>query len=143
MRAFPIFFAWVRTCRYRLRRAATPTVNRSGGASWAGVCNTTQGFLQEPDGWCVGPLQSRFSGRTLCDLTAQRRGVDEVDELLLPVDFHDRQQLTVTHLELGIAVDLDLFDLEAELALGLDDRGPCTLAEVASLRAVEADEGYG
>ena len=79
----------------------------------------------------------------MCDLATQSRGVDEVDELLLPVDLHYGQQLPVASLELGIAVDFDLLQVEAELALGLDDRGPSTLAEVASLRAVEADAGYG
>ena len=29
IRSLPIFFAWVSTWRYRLRRAATPTVSRS------------------------------------------------------------------------------------------------------------------
>ena len=79
----------------------------------------------------------------MCDLATQSRGVDEVDELLLPVDLHYGQQLPVASLELGIAVDFDLLQVEAELALGFDDRGPSTLAEVASLRAVEADECYG
>jgi len=69
--------------------------------------------------------------------------MDEEDELLATVDFDDGDQLPISLLELGITVDLDLFELEAELSLGLDDRGPSTLAEVAALRAVQADEGYG
>ena len=139
----PIFRAWVSTWRYRLRRAATPTVSRSGGASWVGVCNTTQGFFQKQQGWCVGPSQSPSAPPSLCELLAQRFGVDEVHELPLPVDLDDGDQLAVARLELLVAVDRDLLELEAELLLRLDDRRPRAIAEVATLRAVEPDAGYG
>jgi len=67
----------------------------------------------------------------------------EVDERLLAVDLDDREQLTVPSLELGVAVDQDLLELEAELVLKRRDGLARTLTEVAPLRAVEPDEGYG
>jgi hypothetical protein len=39
----------------------------------------------------------------------------EVDERLLAVDLDDREQFAVPSLELGVAVDQDLLELEAEL----------------------------
>jgi hypothetical protein len=67
----------------------------------------------------------------------------EVDERLLAVDLDDREQLTVPSLELGVAVDQDLLEIEAELVLKRRDGLARTLTEVAPLRAVEPDEGYG
>ena len=67
----------------------------------------------------------------------------EVDERLLAVDLDDREQLAVASLELGVAVDQDLLELEAELVPERRDGLARTLAEVAPLRAVEPDEGYG
>ncbi len=75
----------------------------------------------------------------MCELPAQRVGLDEVDESLLPVDLDDRDQLPVARLQLGIAVDRDLLEVEAELVAKLDDRGPRPVAEVTALRAVEDD----
>src|SRR6266566_2257734 len=68
MRLFPIFRACVRIWRYRLRRAATPTVRRSAGGPCVGVCNTTQGFLQLPVAPCVRQLQGLRSEVSLCEL---------------------------------------------------------------------------
>jgi hypothetical protein len=67
----------------------------------------------------------------------------EVDERLLAVDLDDREQLAVPSLELGVAVDQDLLELEAELVLKRRDGLARTLTEVAPLRAVEPDECYG
>jgi hypothetical protein len=39
----------------------------------------------------------------------------KVDERLLAVDLDDREQLAVPSLELGVAVDQDLLELEAEV----------------------------
>jgi hypothetical protein len=67
----------------------------------------------------------------------------EVDERALAVDLDDRQELAVARLELGIAVDLDLLQLEAELVPKPNHGFPRALAEVAPLRAVETNLGYG
>jgi hypothetical protein len=67
----------------------------------------------------------------------------EVDERLLPVDLNDREQLPVSSLELGVAVDQDLVELEAELVPKRGDSLARTLAEVAPLRTVEPDLDYG
>ena len=75
----------------------------------------------------------------MCELAAQRVGVHEVDELLLPVDLDDRNQLTEARLELRVAVDRDLFELEPDLVTGLDERRPCPLAEMAVRGVVEGD----
>ena len=67
----------------------------------------------------------------------------EVDERLLAVDLDDREELAIPSLELGVAVDQDLLEIEAELVLKRRDGLARTLTEVAPLRAVEPDEGYG
>ena len=79
----------------------------------------------------------------MCEPAAQSVGRDEVDEGPLAVDLDDREQLPVPSLELRVAVDRDFFQLEAELLPELRDRIPRTLAEVAPLRAVEPNDGYG
>ena len=79
----------------------------------------------------------------MCDLPAERIGLDEVRERPLAVDLDDRQPLAVAGLELGVAADVDLLELEPELVpRGVDDalRGR---AEVAALGVVEDDAGYG
>jgi len=79
----------------------------------------------------------------LCEPAAHCIGRHEVHERLLAVDLDDRKQLAVTRLELWVAVDQDLFELEAELVSERRDGVTRTLAEMAALRAVEPDEGYG
>ena len=87
--------------------------------------------------------QSPVSGVRLCEPPAESIGRHEVDERLLPVDLDDREQLAVAGLELRVAVDQDLLQLEAELVPERRDGLARTLAEVAPLRAVEPNEGYG
>jgi hypothetical protein len=72
-------------------------------------------------------------------LAAQGGRVDVVDEGALAVDLDDGQPFAVPRLELGIAADVDLAKLEAELVarLGNDRAGP--LAEMTALRVVEDD----
>jgi hypothetical protein len=79
----------------------------------------------------------------LCESAAHRIGRHEVHERPLAVDFDDREQLAVPSLELGVAVDQDLLELEAELVPERRDGLVRTLTEVTPLRAVEPDEGYG
>jgi hypothetical protein len=79
----------------------------------------------------------------LCEPATQCLGRHEVDERLPAVDLHDREQLAVTGLQLRVAVDQDLVEVEAELVPQRDDRLASALAEMAARRAVQRDEGYG
>src|SRR3954447_5088510 len=127
MRSFPIFLAWVRTWRYRLRRAATPTVNRSATvAPCVAVCNTVP-IVPGRFVTCAGPS----GDRTLCVQFPDERGlVEVVDEGPRAVDLDHRQPLTVLLLELGHAADVHLLELELVLPPRLRERLPCALAEM-------------
>ena len=59
------------------------------------------------------------------------------------VDLHHRDPLAVRGLELGIAVDRYLPQLETELVLHLRDDALGGLAEVTARRGEENDFGYG
>jgi hypothetical protein len=80
----------------------------------------------------------------LCaDLAAERRRVDVVDKGALAVDLDDRQPFTVARLELRVAADVDLFQLERHFrADAFDDRAR-QLAEMTALRVEKRDSGYG
>src|SRR5581483_11481717 len=136
MRSLPIFFAWVRTWRYRLSRAATPTVNRSATiAPCVAVCNTA-GIVPAGFAPCVGPS----GALTLCVQFPRKRGrVDVVDERALAVDLHHRQPLAVARLEVGDAADVHLLELELVRLPHLGERCPRPLAEVAVVRVVDDD----
>jgi len=71
--------------------------------------------------------------------------MDVVDEAPPPIDLHDRDPLPVRNLELGVAVDRNLAQLEAELVSRRRDDAPGRLAEVAARRGVKRDDrnGYG
>ena len=75
----------------------------------------------------------------MCEPPAQGIRLHEVDECLLAVDLDDREQLAVASLEVGIAVDQHLLELEAELVTERRDGPARTLAEVAPRGAVEPD----
>ena len=79
----------------------------------------------------------------MCELPPQRVRVDEVDELGLSVDLHDGDQLAVARLQLGVAVNLDFFQVECKLVAQRDDGLPGALAEVAAGSGVQPDEDYG
>ena len=131
IRVFPIFRACVSTWRYRDRRAATPTFKRS--ATRPPSFDFVTAFSVVP-----ADLAAR-----LCNRPAQRVGVHVVDEAPPPVDLHDRDPLAVRRLELGVAVDRDLPQLEAELVVRSGDDAPGSRAEVAARRGEEDDLGYG
>src|SRR6476620_7790453 len=136
MRSLPIFLAWVRTWRYRLRRAATPTVNRSATATpCVAVCNTAP-IVPARIITCVGPLEAR----TLCVQFTNKRGLVEViDEGPLAVDLDHRQPLAVAHLELRHAPDVHLFEVELVLPAHRCKRLARTLAEMAVVCVVNGD----
>jgi hypothetical protein len=62
-----------------------------------------------------------------------------VDERLLAVDLDHRQPLPVARLQLGVAGDVDLRELEVGVGADGDERLPRPLAEVAAGRVVEND----
>jgi hypothetical protein len=66
-----------------------------------------------------------------------------IDETPPSVDLHDRDPLAVGGLELRIAVDRHLAQLEAELVVRRRDDALCRLAEVAARSGEEDDLGYG
>ena len=76
-------------------------------------------------------------------LAAKRRLVDVVDERAFPVDLDDGEPLAVTRLELGIARDVHLEELEIELVTKTRELPPCSLAQVAARSVVEDDARYG
>jgi hypothetical protein len=69
--------------------------------------------------------------------------VDVVHETPPAVDLDDRDPLPVPGLELGVAVDRHLAQLEAELVPRRADDAAGGLAEMAARRGVEDDFGYG
>src|SRR3954452_18612037 len=145
MRSLPIFFACVSTCRYRLRRAATPTVSRSAtGSSREFV--TVAREATSPAFSLSQLLRSRWIDPTLCSREGARERAreDVVSRDLLSVDLHHRDALAVALLELADAVDLHLLQLEAEIAGEAHELRPRVLAQVACGPAIEHDLGsYG
>src|SRR5437763_7863734 len=83
-------------------------------------------------------------GATLCgEAPPEALRLDVVDEPSLAVDLHDREQLAVAGLELGVAGDVHLAEVEVELLAQRGELRPRPLAEVAPLRVVEHDVGPG
>ena len=79
----------------------------------------------------------------MCDLPAERARLDEVRERPLAVDLDDREPLAIAGLELRIAADVDLLELEAELFAGGPDDALGGRAQVTALGVVENDARYG
>jgi hypothetical protein len=75
----------------------------------------------------------------LCELPPQRVRRDEVDERLHAVDLDHGDQLAVARLELRIAVDRDLLELEPQLVTQRDDSLASPLAEMTARGSVETD----
>src|SRR4029079_180339 len=122
MRSLPIFLACVRTWRYRLRRAATPTVNRSATVTpCVAVCNTPS-IVPARIVPCVRPS----GARTLCEQFPQEGAlVEVVDERPLAVHLAHRKPLAVPLFELRHAADVHLFELEVVLPAHLCERHAC------------------
>jgi len=68
----------------------------------------------------------------LCNRKAERVRVHVVRETPPSVDLHDRDPLAIPSLEVGIPVDRDLPQLEAELVSRSGDDAPGRLAEMAA-----------
>ena len=69
--------------------------------------------------------------------------IHEVRELPLAADLHDRDELAIAGLELGIATDVDDLQLEAVLGLDAEHDVERALAELTLRGAVEPDDPYG
>jgi hypothetical protein len=80
---------------------------------------------------------------SLCELPPEGVGVDVVRKDLLAVDRDDRDQLAVALLELRVARDVDLLELELELRLHRLERRARSVAKAATRRTVENDATYG
>ncbi len=65
--------------------------------------------------------------------------MDEVRERLLAADDDDRDALAVPSLELRVAADVDLLELERDLGAADIENAARALAEMAALGVVEAD----
>ena len=132
----PIFRAWVSTCRYLLRRAATPTVRRSATGS---PCR--QFVTNRHD--CASGSRAPVAGTALGEAVAQRVGVDEVRERRLAVDLDDGQQLPVARLERRLAGDVDDIELDPRVAADLLQNLERAYAEAAAGSGVERDPVCG
>jgi hypothetical protein len=86
-------------------------------------------------------VPSRSSSQQGSALEAPPEGalVEVVDERAGAVDLDDGQPLAVRRLELRVAGDVDLLELEAELVAQPDELRARALAEVAPLGVVERD----
>src|SRR4029450_8001609 len=113
--SFPIFLACVRTCRYLLRRAATPTVKRSATFPLSRLVTKRHDCASGPS----KPAREPSEGRA--EPGAQRTRVDEVRERPLAVDLDDGQELAIRRFEVDVAVDVDELEVEADLRLRLAD----------------------
>ena len=79
----------------------------------------------------------------MCNRAAERVDLEVVREAAAAVDLDDREPLAVFRLERLVAADVDLTQREAELGLQLPQSSDRGLAEVAPLRVVDDDFGYG
>jgi hypothetical protein len=92
---------------------------------------------------CVGQLQSPCSPPSLCEPPTERIGVHVVREDPLAVDLDHGQPLAVARLELRLAGDVDLLELERLLAAQLGQLRSRTLTQMAVGSVVEGDPDYG
>ena len=85
--------------------------------------------------------QAGASGARLCGLEPlpKRLRLDVIDAGALALDLDDRDQFPVSGLELRVAVDLDLLELEPELGAKFLQLLLGPLAEMAAGRLVEND----
>ncbi len=92
---------------------------------------------------CVGQLQSPCSSPSLCEPPTEGFGVHVVREDPLAIDLDHGQPLAVARLELRLAGDVDLVELEGLLGAQLDQLRSRALAEMAVGSVVEGDPDYG
>jgi hypothetical protein len=79
----------------------------------------------------------------LCNRPPEGVGLHVIGEPAPAVDLHNGQPLAVFGFEGGIAGDVDLAQVEAELLAELGDHAAGFLAEMAPRGVVDDDFGYG
>jgi hypothetical protein len=79
----------------------------------------------------------------LCNRPPERIRLHVVREAAPAVDLDHGQPFPVFGLEDGVAGDVDLAQVEAELLAELGDHATGLLAEMAALGVVDDDVGYG
>jgi hypothetical protein len=89
------------------------------------------------------PEGSRKGPSLPSETPPQRVRLDPVDRQPLAVELEHGEPFAVTPLEVGIAGDLDLLDVEAELGAERLQVLARPLAEVAIARDVERERGQG
>src|SRR4029450_6955702 len=137
MRSLPIFRAWVRTCRYRLSLAATPTVTPSGTAvtrsACGGVCNTTQGLCQSASLLAKDSHKVPSEVGVCASFRLSASGCTKYVKARSP---------SVTSPQPRVAGDVDLLELERLVGTRGLDHPPGRRAEMAASRVVEDDARY-
>jgi hypothetical protein len=116
-----------------MTRSAEPGQTRARPGSDPELCRECNNF------GTIACLASAHGG----ELAAEGVIVEPVDERSLAVDLDHRQPLAVARLELGVAADVDLRQLESQLALQPPHLIERPLAEVAALRVEDRDPRYG
>ncbi len=102
-------------------------------------------FARRGDAHQLRPSEARPPRHRSCHLIAtaqfpaQGVRVDVVDERALPVHLDHGQPFAVARLELRVASDVDLLELEGELVADGPDDGTRALAEVAPGGVVNDD----
>src|SRR5687767_9160131 len=107
IRSLPILRACDSTCRYLLRRAATPTVKRSATSLPLSAC-----LAEVAD--CASGLEQAAGEPSRPEACPKRGRFDEVGERALAVDLDHGKVLAVAGLELGVARDVDERELESD-----------------------------
>jgi hypothetical protein len=79
----------------------------------------------------------------LCNCSAEGVGLDVVREAAPPVDLDDGQPFAVLGLERGVAGDVDLAQVEAELLVQRRDDAAGALAQMAARGVIDDDVRYG
>ena len=76
-------------------------------------------------------------------LAPERIRLHVVGEGANAVDLDDGKPFAVARLELGIAADVDLLELESQFLAQRSHLRPRALAEMATLRVEDPDDRYG
>jgi hypothetical protein len=76
-------------------------------------------------------------------LPPERVRLDVVGESANAVDLDDGEPLAIARLELGVAADVDLLELESQLVAQRGHLRQRALAEMAALRVDDPDDRYG
>ena len=80
----------------------------------------------------------------MCSQFASKRvRLHVVGEGANAVDLDDGEPFAIARLELWVAADVDLLELESQLVAQRRDLRQRALAEMATLRVVERDDRYG